>query len=49
LAGEGWTWATDTGVTNPLAGDPVGKAMVSNGDSTGAATLKIGILYDSLA
>ena len=47
LAQEGWTWATDTGITNPLAGNPVGQVMVSNGDSTGTATLKIGVLYDS--
>jgi hypothetical protein len=47
LANEGWTWASNTNVTNPLAGDPVGKVMVSNGDSTAAATLKIGVLYDS--
>ncbi|MEA1951483.1 MAG: hypothetical protein U9N87_08865 [Planctomycetota bacterium] len=44
---EGWTWASDTGVTNPLAGNPVGQVMASNGDLTGTATLKIGVLYDS--
>jgi len=38
-----WPW----GVTNPLTGDPVGQIMVSNGDSTGTATVKIGVLYDS--
>ena len=47
LAGEGWTWASDTGITNPLTGNPVGQVLVSNGDATGATTLKIGVLYDS--
>ena len=46
-ANEGWTWASDTGVTNPLTGNPVGKVLLTNGASTGASTTKIGVLYDS--
>jgi hypothetical protein len=46
-AGAPWFWCSDLGVTNPLAGDTVASATVSNGDSTGASALKIGALYDS--
>ena len=45
---EPWWWASGTGVANPLTGNPVDKALVSNGDSANAATLKIGVLYDSV-
>ena len=48
LAGEGWTWASNTGIVNPLAGNPVGQVMATNGDATGTTTLKIGVLYNSL-
>lgn len=48
-ANEPWWWISDTGITNPLSGNPVDKAVVSNGDSQNAATLKIGVLYDSVA
>jgi len=46
-AGEAWSWVSDQGITNPLAGDPVNDVKASNGDSSAAATLKIGALYDS--
>jgi len=45
-AAEPWSWVADQGVTNPLTGDPVGKIQASCGEAT-AATLKIGVLYDS--
>ena len=41
------TWASDTGVTNPLAGDDVASIRMSNGDSSGTATGKVAVLYDS--
>lgn len=47
LANEAWTWCTDTGVTNPIAGDPIGKIAVSNGDADLDASFKVGVLYDS--
>ena len=40
--------ASDTGIVNPLAGNPVGKVMASNGDAAGVTTLKMGVLYNSL-
>ena len=47
LANEAYTWASDTGVTNPLAGETVDAVRISNGDSTGTATGKVGVIYDS--
>lgn len=47
LAGEIWSWFSGSGVTNPLSGNPVGSIKASNADSAAAATLKIGLLYDS--
>lgn len=47
LEREGWSWASDQGVANPLTGDPVNDVLASNGDATAAGTLQIGVLYDS--
>ena len=46
-ANEAWAWATGTEITNPLAGNPVNDIRASNGDASAAATLKLGVLYDS--
>jgi len=45
-ADQAWDWYADTGVTNPLTGNAVDEIQASNGTTT-AATLKIGVLYDS--
>ena len=45
-ANEGWYWAADQGVSNPLTGNPVGQIKATSGE-TSAATLKIGVLYNS--
>jgi len=45
-AAEAWSWVSGQGVANPLTGDPVDKAVASNGSTT-AATLNLGILYAS--
>lgn len=45
-ASEPFVWIKDQGIANPLAGNAVGKIKVANG-GTSAATVKIGILYDS--
>ena len=45
-AGESWAWVADQGIANPLAGNPVNDIKASNGDSSGPATLRIGVLYD---
>jgi hypothetical protein len=47
LANEGWSWVSDQGVANPLTGDPVGSIAISNGNSAAAATLQIGLVYNS--
>ncbi len=46
VANAAWSWATDTGVTNDLAGNPVGKIQASCGEAS-AGELKIGVLYDA--
>lgn len=48
IADEPWFWVSDTGASNPLTGNPVDKLFLSNGDSANAATVKLGILYDSV-
>lgn len=40
-AGAPLIWDITGGADNPFTGDPIAKAMASNGDSTAAATLKI--------
>lgn len=44
-AGEQWSWAADQGVANPLIG-VIDAVICSNGSSTTAATLKLGMLYE---
>jgi len=46
-ASEPWQWIAGQGVTNPLAGNPVDKVFLTNGNSAGTATLKIAALYNS--
>jgi hypothetical protein len=48
-ANEAYQWASDTGVTNPLASDDITAVRMSNGDSTGTAVGKLGVIYDSLS
>jgi len=47
-ANEPWMWA-DQGFTRPITGNPVDKALISNGDPQNAATLTIGVRLDSVA
>jgi hypothetical protein len=44
--GEPWFWASDSGIANPLAGNPVAYALVGNGDDA-AGTFSLGALYNS--
>jgi len=46
-AGESWSWISDQGIANPLAGNPVNDIRASNGDVAAPSTLKVGVLYDS--
>ena len=46
-AGEAWSWWTGL-ATNPLAGGAIAKVVASNGTTT-AATLSLGVLYNSVA
>ena len=48
-ASEPWLWFSSMGYDNPLAGNPVDKLKLSNGDSDNAATVKLGVLYDSVS
>lgn len=48
-ANEMWSWVADAGIANPLTGNAIDEIHVSNGDSSAATTVKIGILYDSVA
>ncbi len=45
-ANEAWSWVAGQGIANPLAGSPVNDIKASNGDASGTATLRIGVLYD---
>jgi len=45
-ANEPWSWFADQGVANPLTGNATDAIHCSNGSTT-AATLKIGVVYDS--
>ena len=46
-ANEVWSWASDNGVAVPITGNAVDSVKASCGSSTDAATIKIGVLYDS--
>ena len=46
-ANELWSWYSDSGIANPLTGDPVGSVEASCGTTAAAATLKLGALYSS--
>ncbi len=48
VANEEWRWISNQGITNPLAGQPVNRIKVSNGDSSNAATFKGGLLHDNV-
>lgn len=45
-ADEVWTWIKDQPASNPLTGNPVDQIQATSGLAE-AATLKIGVLYDS--
>ena len=44
---EPWNWFNGQGSTSPLTGNPVDTIYVSNGDSSNAATFKMGVLLDT--
>ena len=46
-AGEKWGWAASQAIANPLTGNATADIFASNGSSTVAATLKIGVLFDT--
>ncbi len=43
---EGWSWVKDQGISNPLAGNLVGKILASCGEAS-AGALQVAVLYDS--
>ena len=47
LANEAYDWAKDAGEANPLASFVIDVIRISNGDSTGTATGKVALIYDS--
>lgn len=47
VASEFWNWVKNGEYTNPLAGKTVIELKVTNGDPDAAATLKVGVLYNS--
>lgn len=48
VAHEAWTWADDTGATNPVAGKTIAEILVSNGEAA-AGECRIGVLYNGTA
>jgi hypothetical protein len=47
--GASWIWVEGSDATNPLAGATVASMTASCGSATTAATLKVGVLYSSVA
>lgn len=47
VAGEGWDWASEQNIVNPLADAVVDKIIVSNGE-TAEARVYVGVLYQSV-
>ena len=47
-AGEPWSWVSDQGVANPLAGAAVASIQAANGESDAAGTIQIGAKIDSM-
>jgi hypothetical protein len=47
-ANEPWSWLSDQGVTNPLAGVTPASLHLANGESDAAATVKVGGKIDSM-
>lgn len=48
-AGEPFVWFADSGTSNPLAAETVGKVVVSNGDTSNTCNVSQAVLYDSAA
>jgi hypothetical protein len=46
-ANSPWSWDSNSGITNPLTGNPITQCYAANGNNTTAGTLKILSLEDS--
>lgn len=42
-----YVWIADNGVANPIAGDTIAKALMSQSDAGATPAMSLGILYDS--
>jgi len=47
VAGEAQSWIDDGMAANPIAGDTIAKATLSQANADNAATIQLGILYNS--
>jgi len=47
-ANQPWFWFSAMGYANPLTGNPVDKLRLANADANYSATVKLGVLYDSV-
>ncbi len=47
VANEGWDWASNQGIANPLTGNAIADVQISSGDATNTGTLKAGMIYNS--
>ena len=46
--GEPWSWVSDQGVANPLAGGSVASVQAANGESDAAGTIQVAAKIDSM-
>lgn len=47
VANEGWDWASNQGIANPLTGNAIASVDISSGDITNTGNMKVGLVYNS--
>jgi len=47
VGNEGWEWASNQGVANPLTGNAIADVQISSGDITNTGNMKLGLVYNS--
>lgn len=47
VSNEGWDWASNQGIANPLTGNAIADVRISSGDATNTGNMKVGMVYNS--
>jgi hypothetical protein len=47
VGNEGWDWASNQGIANPLTGNAIADVRISSGDATNTGNLQMGLVYNS--